>query len=72
VDAIVDDILRHYSLWSQSEYDGRMTMIRIVQHQRGGSFMRIAWDPRTRDSAVVNTEERVSFFSHEVDSLAEQ
>jgi hypothetical protein len=66
------DPLRHYNLWTQSEHDGQMTMIRVAQHQRGGSFMRIAWDPGIGDNAIVDTEARASFFSHEVGSLGEQ
>jgi hypothetical protein len=56
------DPLMHYNLWMQSEYDGWMTTIRVVQHQYGGSFMRIGWDPRIGDSAVVDIEERAIFF----------
>jgi hypothetical protein len=29
------DPLRHYNLWMQSRHDGRTTMIRVAQHQRG-------------------------------------
>jgi hypothetical protein len=58
----------------QSGHDGWMTMIRVVQHQHGGSFLRIAWDPgiSVGDSATVDTEVRASFFLHEIGSLAEQ
>jgi hypothetical protein len=57
----------------QSRHDGQMTMIRVAQHQRGGSFLRIAWDPgiSVGDSATVDMEARASFFSHEIGSLAE-
>ena len=49
-------------------------MIRVVQHQHGGSFLRIAWDPKisVRDSVVVDMERRDSFFLHDIGSLAEQ
>jgi hypothetical protein len=49
-------------------------MIRVAQHQRGGSFLRIAWDPEISvgDSATVDMEVRASFFLHEIGSLAEQ
>jgi hypothetical protein len=48
-------------------------MIRVAQHQRGGSFMRISWDPRISvgDNVVVDTEVRANFCSHEVGSLDE-
>jgi hypothetical protein len=51
-----------------------MTIIRVVQHQHGGSFLRIYWDPRISvgDSATVNMEAKASFFFHEICSLEEQ
>jgi hypothetical protein len=66
------NLLRHYSLWTQSEHDGQMIMIGVAQHQRGGSFMRIDSDLGIGDSAVVVTDPRANFFSHEVGSLAEK
>jgi hypothetical protein len=68
------DPLRHYILWMQSGHDGRTTMIRVAQHQRGGSFPRIAWDPRisVRDSVTVGMEARANFFLHDIGSLEEQ
>jgi hypothetical protein len=68
------DPLSHYKLWMRSEHDGQMTIIRVAQHQHGGSFMRITWDPGISigDSVVVDIEVRASFFSHEVGSLVEQ
>jgi hypothetical protein len=66
------DPLRHYILWIQSGNDGQMTMIRVVQHQRGGSFMRISWDLGilVGDNAIVDTEARAIFYLHEIGSLA--
>jgi hypothetical protein len=58
----------------QTRHDGQMVMIRVVQHQHGGSFLRLAWDPgiSVLDSSTTDTEARASFFFHEIGSLAEQ
>jgi hypothetical protein len=68
------DPLRHYNMWMQSGHDGQTTMIIVAQHQRGGSFLRIAWDLgiSVGDSAVVDTEASARFCLHEIGSLAKQ
>jgi hypothetical protein len=49
-------------------------MIRVAQHQHGGSFMRLAWDLgiSVLDSSTANTEARANFFFHEIGSLVEK
>jgi hypothetical protein len=68
------DPLRHYNLWMQSGHNVQSTMIKVAEHQRGGSFLRIAWDPRISvgDSVAIDMEERSNFSSHEIGSLTEQ
>ena len=55
-------------------HDGWSTMIILAQHQHGGSFLRIAWDPRilVGDSVTVDTKARAIFFSHDTSSLIEK
>jgi hypothetical protein len=60
-------------LVDQSGHNVRLTMIKVVQHQCGDSFMRIAWDLGilVGDSATFDTEAKAKFFHHEIGSLAE-
>jgi hypothetical protein len=46
-------------------------MIRVEQHQHGGPFLRLAWDPRISvvDSSTADMEVRANFFFHEIGSL---
>jgi hypothetical protein len=47
----------------QTGHGGQMVMIRVAQHQHGGSFLRLAWDPgiSVLDSSTIDTDERASF-----------
>jgi hypothetical protein len=48
----------------QSRYDGQTIMIRVAQHQHGGSFLRLSWDPGITlfSSSVTDKEERRFYF----------
>jgi hypothetical protein len=54
--------------------NGQTIMIRVAQHQHGGSFLRLAWDPgiSVLDSSTTDTKARASFFFHEIGSLVEK
>jgi hypothetical protein len=49
-------------------------MIGVARHQHGGSFLRLAWDPRISilDSSTINTKTRVSSCFNEIGSLTKQ
>jgi hypothetical protein len=57
----------------QTGHDGQMIMIKVVQQQHGGSFLRLAWDPRISvlDNST-DTEVRAIFCFHEIGSLVEK
>jgi hypothetical protein len=49
-------------------------MIRVAQHQHGGSFLRLSCDPGISilDYSTADIEARVSFLFHEIGSLVEK
>jgi hypothetical protein len=58
----------------QTRHVGLTVMIRVMQRQHGGSFLRLSWDLGISllDNSATNTETRVGFCFHEIGSLAEQ
>jgi hypothetical protein len=54
-------------------HDGWTIVIIVEQHEHGGSFLRLAWDPHISvlDSSTVDTEVRANFGFHEIGSLVE-
>jgi hypothetical protein len=48
-------------------------MIRVVQHQHGGSFLRLAWDPGITlfGSSTTGEDERDSFYFQECTPLVQ-
>jgi hypothetical protein len=58
----------------QNGHDVQTIMIGVAHRQHGGSFLRLAWDPRISvlNSSTTDTETRVSSCFHEIGSLTEQ
>jgi hypothetical protein len=48
----------------QTGHDCQTIMIRVAQHQHGGPFLRLAWDPgiSVLEFSANGTEARISFF----------
>jgi hypothetical protein len=80
-DTIHDSIFIPYRYF-RWEYQGRKRknrhcswtiMIRVAQHQCGGFFIRLAWDPEISilDDSTTDTEVRANFFFHDIGSLEE-
>jgi hypothetical protein len=70
---------KYFGLESQERrihkgHDDQTIMIRMVQCQHGGSFLRLAWDPgiSVLVSPIADTEIGASIFFHEIGSLVEQ
>jgi hypothetical protein len=57
----------------QIGHDSRTIMIGVAQRQHGGTFLRLARDPRISvvDNSAADTEARAIFFFHEVGCLVE-
>jgi hypothetical protein len=58
----------------QVGHNGWTVMIRVVQRQHGGSFLRLDLDPKISilDNSVADTEARASFFFHDIGYPIEQ